>query len=90
MAKSKENGIQLTYNFRRNNEGEWQAIKQLVLFDYTPGHYGCQRAWLLCSECNQRVAAIRSAGQYFLCRHCYELNYQSQHEIYTDYQLHKS
>jgi len=88
--ETKKNGIQLTYNFRRNNEGEWQSIKQLVLFDYTPCHYGGQRVWLLCSECDRRVTAIHSAGKYFLCRHCYGLNYQSQHESYIDYQLHKA
>lgn len=28
--QTKENGIQLTYNYRGNNTGEWQAIKQFV------------------------------------------------------------
>jgi len=88
--ETQENGIQLTYNFRRNNEGEWQPIKQLVLFDYPPCHYGGQRTWLLCSGCNRRVTAIHSAGKYFLCRHCYGLNYRSQNQSHIDRQLHKA
>lgn len=86
----KDNGIQLIYNHLDNNTKEWQAIKQFVFFDYTPCHYGGQRVWLRCTECNRRVTALHSAGKYFLCRHCYGLNYQSQHEDFYDRQLSKA
>ena len=36
------------------------------------------------------MVAIHLAGKYFLCRHCYGLNYQSQHESYIDHQFHKA
>ena len=88
--QTKENGVQLTYNYRANNTDEWQAIKQFVLFDYTACHYGGRRAWLRCTECDRRVTTIYSAGKCFLCRQCYGLNYQSQHESYIDNQLFKA
>lgn len=86
----KENGIKLLYNMRENSQADWQAIEQFVFFDYTPCNYGGKRTWLLCTECNRRVACIYGAGKYFLCRHCYGLNHQSQHENYHDRQLTKA
>jgi len=86
----KESGIKLTYNFRTDNIGEWQAIEQFVSFDYTPCNYGGKRTWLLCTGCNRRVTCIYVVGKYFLCRHCYGLNHQSQHEDYYDRQLSKA
>lgn len=86
----KENGIKLIYNMRDNSSAEWQAVEQFVSFDYTPCHYGGKRTWLLCPHCNRRVTCIYGAGKYFLCRHCYELNHQSQHEGYYDRQLSKA
>jgi len=85
----KENGIKLIYNHRAENSEEWQAVEQFVAFDYTPCNYGGKRTWLLCTECNKRVTCIYAAGKYFLCRHCYGLNHQSQHEGFYDHQLSK-
>lgn len=50
----KESGIQLTYNYRSGSTGEWQAVKQFVLYVYTPCHYGGQRA--ICA--NLRVHSV--------------------------------
>lgn len=86
----KENGILLIYNHLNNTTKEWEAIRQFVFFDYTACHYGGQRTWLLCTECNRRVTAIHVTGKYFLCRHCSGLNYQSQHLDYFDRQLSKA
>lgn len=86
----KGNGIKLIYNSRTANTEEWEAIEQFVPFDHTPCHYGGKRTWLLCTECNRRVTCIYAAGKYFLCRHCYGLNHQSQHENYSDRQLSKA
>ncbi|NOR70450.1 MAG: hypothetical protein GQ532_12285 [Methylomarinum sp.] len=89
--QTQENGIQLIYNYRSGNAGEWQAVvKQLIHYEYTACHYGGQRTWFSCPECHRRVTAIHGAGKYFLCRHCYGLSYQSQHESYIDHQLSKA
>lgn len=86
----KENGIKLSYNMRDNSSAEWQAVEQLVSFDYTVCNYGGKRTWLLCTGCNRRVTSIYGAGKYFLCRCCYGLNYQSQHEGFYDRQRSKA
>jgi len=33
--------------------------------------------------CDQRVAVLYGPGRYFLCRHCYDLVYESQREDKT-------
>jgi len=86
----KENGIKLMYNSREAKTEDWQVVEQFVHFNYTSCNYGGKRTWFLCTECNRRVTTIYGAGKYFLCRHCYELNHQSQHENYYDRQLTKA
>lgn len=86
----KENGIKLLYNMRESSIDEWKPVEQFVYFDYTPCNYGGKRTWLLCSECDSKVTCIYGAGKYFLCRHCYGLNYQTQHEGFYDRQLSKA
>lgn len=48
----------------------------------TPCHLGGQRVWFLCPNihCQRRVAKLYLSSQYFLCRHCLRLIYQSQCE----------
>ena len=83
------NGIQL--NYRHRNYGEdWEEVEEVIHFEYTSCNYGGKRTWLLCPGCHKRVAIVYGAGKYFLCRHCYDLNYQTQHEDYYDRQISKS
>ncbi|MEE9338710.1 MAG: hypothetical protein V3U87_11580 [Methylococcaceae bacterium] len=86
----REKGITLIYKNHSANLEEWHSVNQFVPFDYTPCNYGGKRTWLLCTGCNRRVACIYAAGRYFLCRHCYGLNYRSQHENFYDRQLSKT
>ena len=52
----------------------------------TPCHFGGDRYWFLCpmykegEKCNRRVGVLYQAGEYFACRHCYELTYSSRNE----------
>ncbi len=59
-------------------------------FDYnvsivaTPCHFGRWRYWFLCplttngQVCNRRVGVLYKGGDYFGCRHCYNLAYAVQ------------
>jgi hypothetical protein len=53
---------------------------------WTPCRYGGQRPWFIYPGvvngrvCGRRVAILYGAGRYFLCRHCYDLTYESQRE----------
>lgn len=59
-------------------------------FDYkiplttTPCHYGGERYWFICpmsrngAYCGRRVGTLYKDGDYFACRHCYDLTYESR------------
>lgn len=68
----------LTLHYLYGNEGEQETIAQKVRVTYTPCNYGGKRPWLLCSRCGQRVGVLAGFDKYFLCRHCYQLPYQTQ------------
>ncbi len=52
---------------------------QFVIFAFTPCIAGEYRTWLICSNCNRRIAIIYEVDGYFACQHCHNLNYASQH-----------
>jgi hypothetical protein len=75
----------LSYRVRPQG-GEWESITEPVPLTWTPCNYGGQRAWFLCpgvvndQHCGRRVAMLYGSGRYFLCRHCYNLVYETQQE----------
>ena len=54
--------------------------------EWTPCNFGGERPWFVCPgvvnriACGRRVAILYGPGKYFLCRHCYDLRYESQRE----------
>ena len=50
--------------------------------DWTACNFGGERPWFICpgADCGWRVALLYGPGRYFLCRHCYDLRYESQRE----------
>jgi hypothetical protein len=71
-GKVTEEGLTLFY--RMNGE----CIRYLVPIVHTSCHYGGTRPWLKCPKCDRRVSKIHLIGTMFLCRHCYNLAYESQ------------
>lgn len=57
------------------------TLTYAVAIEWTPCHYGGQRAWLRCPVpgCGRRVALLYG-GPLFACRHCHDLTYASQRE----------
>lgn len=61
-------------------------------FDYdirltsTPCNFGGKRFWFICplskdgAYCGKKVGVLYKAGDYFGCRHCYNLTYRSKNE----------
>ncbi|MGI5818391.1 MAG: hypothetical protein ACOX9R_09875 [Armatimonadota bacterium] len=76
--------ITLDYKIRRQGE-EWQEVAEHVPLERTPCNYGGSRPWFRCPgvvngvPCERRVAILYGAGRYFLCRHCYDLRYETQY-----------
>ena len=80
-GRTESDQVVLSYRHRRGDE-PWTDEKYAVRLDWTRCNYGGDRAWFLCpaSGCGRRVAVLYLGGSIFACRHCYGLNYQSQHE----------
>jgi hypothetical protein len=69
------NDLKLNYRYLGDVEEKVEQIVQIVT---TPCNYGGFRFWFLCPKCSIRIRILYCAGKLFLCRHCYELPYQSQ------------
>ena len=74
--------VLLLYRHRSGPGGEWEDVHEPVTLDWSACNFGGARPWFVCpgDECGRRVAILYSAGRYFLCRHCYDLSYESQRE----------
>jgi len=89
--------IVLKYRHRRGGLGEWEDVEQPIYLTWTPCNLGGKRPWFVCPGvvggrycCGRRVAILYSAGPYFLCRHCYDLTYQSRQDSERLGPLHKA
>lgn len=86
--------IQLNYT-QTNSTGEKKSFDYKVPLASTPCFFGGKRYWFICiasansKYCGKRVAVLYKGGDYFACRHCYNLSYQSRNENrrYRDYAL---
>lgn len=72
--------IRLSYS-QTDKEGEKKNFDYKVLLHRTPCNYGGYRYWFLCPlarngmMCGNRSGVLYKAGDYFGCRHCYNLTY---------------
>ena len=72
----------LRYRCRSGQGSEWEDVWEPVSLDWTACNFGGERPWFICpgAGCGRRVAVLYGPGKYFLCRHCYDLVYESQRE----------
>src|SRR5919107_1670006 len=72
----------LRYRFRSGQGSEWEEVQEPVSLDWSACNFGGERPWFVCpgAGCGRRVAVLYGPGRYFLCRHCYDLVYESQRE----------
>lgn len=72
----------LLYRHRSGPGDEWKDVQELVPLDWAACNFGGERPWFVCpgAGCGRRVALLYGPGKYFLCRHCYDLVYESQRE----------
>jgi hypothetical protein len=77
------------YRHRTGPGDERDDVKETVPLDWTACNFGGKRPWFLCpgvvgdKRCGRRVAVLYGPGRYFLCRHCYDLGYESQRDNKT-------
>ncbi len=64
----------------REGEGDWRPVRERIMLDATPCHYGGERLWLTCPRCLTRRRTLYSLGGRFRCRQCHNLAYSSTRE----------
>lgn len=75
--------IQLIYKLRHYGEEEWHSFDYKIPLESVPCHFGGIRWYFRCElskngkYCGRRVAILYEAGNYFGCRHCADLTYDS-------------
>ncbi len=71
--------LTLLYRHRRGLGSEWEDVREPVELTWTACTFGGERPWFICPGAGRgrRVAILYGPGRYFLCRHCYDLTYQS-------------
>ena len=77
--------VTLLYRHKSGLGGEWEDVREPVELAWTACNFGGERPWFICpgAGCGRRVAVLYGPGRYFLCRHCYDLSYESQREHKT-------
>ncbi len=76
--------IALHYTQTNRDTDEKKDFDYKVLLTSTPCHFGGERWWFICPltldgrPCKRRVGKLYKDGDYFGCRHCYDLTYQSK------------
>ena len=84
---STQNGtgyLRITYTQTDRDTDEKKDFDYKVWLTTTPCRYGGKRYWFICplvkndTPCGKRVGTLYKDGDYFGCRHCYDLGYSSQ------------
>ncbi len=87
--------IELDYKVTDRDTNEETKYNYKLPLTSTNCFFGGKRWWFLCNlwangkYCGRRVAVLYKGGNYFACRHCYNLSYSSRNENrrYKDYAL---
>ena len=82
IGNEKPEQVILIYRHRSGPGREWEDVQEPVHLVWTTCNFGGERPWFVCpgAGCGRRVAILYGPGRYFLCRHCYDLVYESQRE----------
>ena len=86
--KENEKYIRFIYTQTNNDTGENKDFDYKVQLTTTSCNYGGVRYWFVCSltkngnYCGRRVGVLYKSGDYFGCRHCYDLVYKSNRDKY--------
>jgi hypothetical protein len=77
--------LHLSYRVRTGS-AEWEDVAETARIVHVKYRYGFSRPYFLCPgivngiACGRRVAKLHWPCRYFLCRHCYRLEYAGQSE----------
>ena len=78
------NYLRIHYTQTKHDTGEKKDFDYKIPLETTPCRYGGKRYWFICpwykdgTYCGKRVGTLYKDGDYFACRHCYDLTYSSR------------
>lgn len=78
--------LKFIYTQTDNDTGKKEDFDYKVHLTSTPCYFGGLRYWFICpltvngKPCGRRVGTLYKNGNYFGCRHCYDLTYSSKNE----------
>ncbi len=81
-----ENYLRIRYTQTDNSSGEKKDFDYKIQLATTPCYLGGKRYWFICPwyvsgvYCGKRVGVLYKGGDYFACRHCYNLTYNSKNQ----------
>lgn len=76
--------LRIHYTQTERDTGEKKDFDYNIPLTSTPCRYGGKRWWFICPwyknnvYCGRRVGTLYKNGDYFACRHCYNLTYHSR------------
>lgn len=76
--------LRIYYTQTNRDTGDKRDFDYKILITTTPCNYGGTRYWFICPwykngiYCGKRVRVLYMGGDYFACRHCYNLTYDSR------------
>jgi len=79
-----DNYIRIYYTQTNRDNNEKKSFDYKIPLTTTPCNYGGKRYWFTCPwykngvYCGRRVGVLYKDGDYFACRHCYNLTYSSR------------
>lgn len=85
--RPQSDGIRLGYIFTRN--GQKHDMDYIVPVEYVPVGYG-ERPYFLCPVCGTRCLKLYLNSNYFTCRSCANINYESTRERYADRMMNRA
>lgn len=95
QTRNRPSQVVLIYRHRVNGD-EWENTREQVEITWTACNFGGERPWFVCPSvvngvsCGRKVAVLYGLERYFLCRHCYDLNYESQRKDSSHRALHRA
>jgi hypothetical protein len=78
--------IRFVYSQTDSETDQKKNFDYVVQLEQTKCHFGGSRFWFICplnkngKYCGRRVGVLYKDGNYFGCRHCYNLTYSSRNE----------
>jgi hypothetical protein len=92
IGNEKPERVILTYRHRSGPGGEWEEVREPLALSWTACTFGGERPWFICpgAGCGRSVGLLYGPGRFFLCRHCYDLIYESQREDKTQRALRRA